>query len=174
MHPRFGNLVQAVEQAVNQRNWYAALALALALPDIMGWLETGQPGSRARYVDWFNQNLRDTYTSQIGPDRETVEFLNGDDCYALRCTFLHNGADDITEQRARRALERFCFNEPPATGGMHCNLKNNIVLQLQVDEFCHDVCGAARGWWDKTASQSEEILERVSRLMEIHRPFESF
>lgn len=63
-----------------------------------------------------------------------TSFLNGGDCYALRCAVLHEGSDDIVEQRAREALERFEFYEPAPGLRMHCN-QIGVRLQLQVDLF---------------------------------------
>ena len=42
------------------------------------------------------------------PDGAPHVFLHGEDCYALRCAVLHEGADDIVTQRARVALTPSC------------------------------------------------------------------
>ena len=61
-------------------------------------------------------------------------FLSGADCYALRCAFLHEGRDEITDQRAGEVLDAFAFVVPPAGSAIHSN-QNNQTLQLQVDIF---------------------------------------
>src|SRR5260221_10862247 len=113
------DLVTSVRNAIAQGNWYAALSLALALPDICGFLESPNDGSQRRYVAWCNQFLSPRYTHAIGPNRDQHVFLSGQDCYALRCAFLHEGSDDVTRQRARQALESFVFVEPPNAGMIH-------------------------------------------------------
>jgi hypothetical protein len=56
------HLVESVIQAVTDGNWYAALTVALTLPDICGKLESPQDSSTRRYVRWFNENLAPKYT----------------------------------------------------------------------------------------------------------------
>ncbi|WP_395659779.1 hypothetical protein [Nocardioides sp.] len=161
------HLIRAARQAVQQGNWYAALSLALTLPDICGKLENPSHRSRQRYVTWCDAYLVPKYTHLIGSDREPHVFLHGDDCYALRCAVLHEGADDILEQHARKALTAFRFVTPPRGGGqIHCNQINSI-LQLQVDVFCEDVCQGVDTWIELAQATNPEAMARVDRLMEI-------
>ena len=51
------HLTGSVEASISERNWYAALGLALALPDIAGWLEDPVAGSKERYVRWCGEYL---------------------------------------------------------------------------------------------------------------------
>lgn len=163
------HLTRAVQDAVGQRNWYAALTLALALPDIAGWLEDPSAGSMRRYVRWCGDYLAPKYTSLLGPGRKEHVFLGGEDCYALRCAFLHEGGDDVTQQRARKALEQFLFIAPPKDGGtIHCNQSNDL-LQLQVDIFCTDVCDGVREWQSGQGARPE-VSDRSSRLLRIAIP----
>jgi hypothetical protein len=59
-------LVQAVRQSVANRNWYAALATALALPDIAAKVDGRSGGSAARYISWFGTYLDASYTADMG------------------------------------------------------------------------------------------------------------
>ncbi len=139
------HFVHAMRASVAQGNWYAALALALTLPDICGRLENPATGSQARFVAWYDRFLLGRYQSRIGPDRRLHTFLSGQDCYALRCAFLHQGEFGIDDQRAQQALERFHFTAPRPGQVVHNNQVNN-TLQLQVDLFCLDVCEAIEEW----------------------------
>ena len=102
------NLTHALESAIEQKNWYAAVMLALTLPDICGKIEYPEDHSGARYKKWCEKYLEPKYTHQVGPAQmEKIHtFLSGSDCYALRCALLHEGSDDITEQGARESLCR--------------------------------------------------------------------
>lgn len=159
-------LVTSVRNAIAQRNWYAALSLALALPDICGFLESPNDGSQRRYVAWCDQFLLPRYTRAIGPNREQHVFLSGQDCYALRCAFLHEGSDDVTRQRARQALESFVFVEPPNGGVIHCN-QANARLQLQVDIFCNDVCAGVDQWVQTVLAAQPDIQARTNELLRV-------
>ena len=104
--------IEAVRRAVADRNWLAALALALTFPDLCGKVETPAARSGERYARWFDKWLASSFkVLGVGAPRE-IE-LTGDDCYALRCAFLHEGRDDITQQQARTQLDGFIFVHPP-------------------------------------------------------------
>lgn len=155
---------ESVRRSISDSNWHAALSLSLMLPDICGRLERPNEGSKARYVRWFDEWLSSTYTRTIGG--QLVTFLSGSDCYALRCALIHEGSDDIAEQKARDALSRFIFVAPNPSIYAHNNAVNG-ALQLQVDVFCEDVCSGVDRWSEKHALDSV-IFERMKALIEIH------
>lgn len=164
----FGSMqhfVTAIRAAIEERNWYAALSLALTIPDICGWLEDPGAPSQDRYVSWFSRFLGSKYTRPVGPDHEMHEFLSGQDCYALRCAFLHEGREEITNQHARQVLERFEFTVAPPGWIVHLN-RGGTGLQLQVDIFCRDFAEAGEEWL-RTVGSQPEILLRMSSLLRI-------
>ncbi|WP_406429152.1 hypothetical protein [Streptomyces sp. NBC_00147] len=154
-----------LERAIRDQNWHAALVMALTLPDICAKTIAPTDGSKKRYIDWYDANLKSKYTRPaIGGIDERV-FLSGSDCYALRCALLHEGTDDITTQRAQDALSRFQFC---VTGQfnfrLHCNQINDVLI-LMVDNFATDVLNAARTWW--AALGESERTDTNERLFTI-------
>ena len=161
-------LIAAVRRAVDTENWYAALFLTLALPDICSWMESPQKGTRERYEDWFNRYMLATYSSDIGADRRLHVFLSGADCYALRCCLLHEGGEDISHQRAREALKRFQFTAPDPRVMAHRNQVGDM-LQLQVDIFCEEMCAGVERWAkDKDVDSAPEVKARLATLLRIY------
>ncbi|WP_241331235.1 hypothetical protein [Burkholderia cenocepacia] len=157
----------AVRNAVAQENWYSALAIALTLPDLCAKLETPNEGSRVRYVRWYGEWVEAKYTFHAGLERTRHVFLTGLDCYALRCSYLHEGGGDIQNQRAREALERFHFISPPRHGRpIHCNQFGGI-LQLQVDKFAIDIADSVDAW-ALNVSGNADVQERITSLLVIH------
>ena len=190
------HLIDDVRAALKGEAWHAALALALALPDVCGYLETGDAkGSERRYVRWFKRNLEAefTYDSRYfypfplpGDDgRERVRdpfhiegfdshirevFLTGKDCYALRCAYLHLGDFDVTQQRVRDVLARFTFIAPLGGGIIHMNRYPGKMLQLQVDLFCESVCIAVESWLTSPAAAVPDVAARILALPQVQRP----
>ncbi len=74
-------IIKSIEKSVENKNWYSALVLALTLPDICGKFEDKGKSSSKRYSEWFDKYLGEEYDG----------YLSGNDCYALRCSFLHEG-----------------------------------------------------------------------------------
>jgi hypothetical protein len=147
---------QAIEKSLEEENWYAALSLALALPDICANVCSPNEGSQKRYVKWYNQFMLSKYTRGIGPDKKEHIFLTGADCYALRCALLHEGSHDIKEQRAQEVIEHFNFVVPPNGWTVHMNQSGN-ALQLQVDVFCQDICASVNQWLAENSFSNGEF-----------------
>lgn len=158
----------AVCGALLQENWYAALALALALPDICSSLETPDKAERRkvgrRYARWFKTWLEPMHTMCTGADMRPHVFLNGNDCYALRCSLLHQGTDDIMDQQARDVLERFQFIAPVRGVVYHRNQIGNH-LQLQVDIFCREIVNAVHSWEAAKAGNATIAKEKQGLLV---------
>jgi hypothetical protein len=87
------------------------------------------------------------------------------DAYALRCAYLHEGTDDILNQRAAQALSAFIFIEPREGLVVHCNQRNS-KLQLRVDIFCTDISHGVDSWL-QDVQNSAEIQKRMSALIAI-------
>lgn len=151
--------LEAIEQNIETKNWYSAVALALTIPDICGWLEDPQKRSKQRYMEWFDKYLLPKYKNDFfGPD---FAFLTGGDCYALRCAFLHEGADEISRQSAREVLSRITFS----TTGSH-RIRVDDILLLNVPSFCKEVCDAAKSWLTDMGTR-QEIQDRMKELISI-------
>lgn len=168
-------LIGSVERAVREQNWYAALAVALTLPDICGSLERPKSTGRERYGAFYTRYLREHYVyegplpSDIGdgPPAKRPEFLTGNDLYALRCSFLHLGSDDITAQYAREVLDRFEFR----VGGNHGNRISKCkgvpeTLTLDVSTFCGQIVDGAQRWLNEMQGKVE-VLARIAVTVRI-------
>jgi hypothetical protein len=160
--------IDATKMAVATGNWYAALSLALTMPDICGRLSNPTAGSQARFVAWFDKFLLKRYQAPVGANGNLHTFLCGSDCYALRCAFLHQGEFGIDDQRAQRALERFHFTAPRSGMFVHNNQVNN-TLQLQIDAFCSDVCDAVKEWL-AAVEDDTDVQGRMAKLANIGSP----
>lgn len=159
--------IHSIELALGAGDWYGALSTALIFPDICGRIEAPDRRSADRYIDWFNRYLLAKYTREIGPELKLHVFLSGEDCYSLRCSYLHEGGGNIAEQRARNALDSFHFISPSPGMIVHMN-QSNEVLQLQVDLFCNDICSAVKQWSSEVVAGNEEIESRMQNLLEVH------
>ena len=159
------HLLQAIDKALKAENHYAALAMSLALPDICGWVKDPSTTSKARYVAWFEKYLQKTYTRPASIYQPEHIFLKGSDCYALRCAYLHEGRDDIADQRAKKVLEAFQFVVPPKGWTVHCN-QINQSLQLQVDIFCCEIVDGVKQFLSDICSDPE-AMQRLGQMITI-------
>jgi hypothetical protein len=154
------HLLDAVRQSVQAKNFYGALSGALTLPDIAAKLDGRSGGSKARYISWYNDFVLMKYTVVI--DGRNHVFLSGNDCYALRCAFLHEGEFDITGQSARDILEKFNFVVPFSNFIYHKN-QFDRTLFLQVDLFCIDIIRSVEEWM-RVRGSDVAVAQEMSSL----------
>ncbi len=174
--------INSVKQSLENKNWYSALIVTLTLPDIAGKVDyPGEVSGRTRYRSWFNQYLLADFTIKVPaalqPEdwkemlMQEVEILSGDDCYALRCSFLHEGSDDINGQSAQDVLERFVFTEPNEKNNFnHRNLINGNTLSLNVKLFCEEILVGIENWIsniknDATKQQALNGMMKLSQFL---------
>jgi len=159
--------LNSIKNSLENKNWYSALALALSVPDICAKISyPAEKSSKKRYIAWYNSYMIDKYTSYIGANKEKHVFLCGEDCYALRCSFLHEGRDNIEKQKAQEALDKFHFTIPKHGFTIHNN-QINKVLQLQIDVFCNDICESVR-LWNKEEGVNKEYQNTLIYLYDVY------
>jgi hypothetical protein len=149
----------AVRQAVEDKNWFAALYLALTMPDVCGALENPTASNGVRYRSWFERYLAPVNTATIG-GREVI-FMTPADCWALRCSILHEGSDEVSKQKARDVLTRFFFT----TMGTH-RIRVEDTLTLNVARFCEEIADAVEKWSADVQSKAD-IQARISEMVQI-------
>ena len=152
--------VAAIRQSLQTENWHAALFLSLAMPDICAKLEEPASGNAGpRYRFWFDRYLASV--NKINIMGHEVIFMTAGDCWALRCSLLHEGSDDVGEQRARETVSQFRFT----TMGMH-RIKIEKVLVLNVATFCEEVCHAVEAW-SADVESVPEVQDRITGIVAI-------
>lgn len=156
--------IKSIEHSVKSKNWYGALFMALAMPDICRSLERpkiAQGEIGLWYRDWFDRYLSQNYSQS----RLEETNFHAQDCWLFRCSCLHSGID--AENRKR--MMKFCFTAPLEGDGI-CIHKNylNGTLQLQVDIFCQDMISAVNTWMREMAS-NKDIQSRIEMLIKINQ-----
>jgi hypothetical protein len=146
--------VDSIRKSVQDKNWYAAIFMALTMPDICSAIENpDEMRVGVRYREWFNRYLREKYQFR------NVEFT-AEDCYQFRCKCLHQGI------ARREGLEEFELSQPLNGWVIHMNIINGMI-QIQVSEFCEDVCQAVENWMMDTLN-NPDITLRMRELIKIN------
>ena len=168
--------IDSIKLSLRTSNWHAALLSSLCLPDICGFLNSGERESKKRYVAWFNKYLGEEHA----PSPEFT-FLSGSDCYALRCALLHQGQENIDDQRSRDILDEIVFVRPGSSieGNLkpgHCfRLENCLVgdrrfrsaLILHVDVFCRHLSAGAEKWLSEVKG-CRPVENRMASMLHIY------
>lgn len=176
--------ITAIRKSIADRNYFGALFIALAMPDICGALERPDQSVGERYRSWFRRYLNKKYdpvtqmefVSATIPQAATtlptemrialdvaidpeLKFT-ADDCYQCRCKCLHEGILRRTGQ------ERFIFlSGLPAGTILHRNLKDGQLV-LQVELFTEDICLGVEAW-ERDMRANLEVAARCEELLSI-------
>ena len=159
--------MEAARQAAASDNWFAALAIALTLPDICGAVDDpGTNNSKARYVTWWDRYMADHYRCTPDEDEEWYEpftYLPGSEAYALRCAYLHSGTDDV--DRNGSVMKRIGFLGPPSSAHLGFD-EQNRKLNVGLEQFVEWVCVGVETWLAQ--HQGDPIIEaRLDGLVAI-------
>lgn len=151
---RFTN---AVEKALRDQNWYAALYISFSLPDICSRLESENNRTNGeKYAKWFEKYMP-WYSGEYAN-------MSGDDCYVLRCSMLHEGVSDVAHQKWKGVLDRFHFSM------LHMHLiQVNNVMHLNVHEFCGHMAHGVKVWFDDFKSNHQDKLHKLDGLLVVHQ-----
>lgn len=151
--------IDAIRKAVEAENWHAAIFLALTMPDICSGFEQPEAHSKARYIAWFDKYLKQNYF--LGFSRTPSQLFTARDCYALRCALLHQGIDDVSDQKSRETVNRVKFT----TRRAHV-VKIADFLMLDVSMFCAEVCTAVEAWSADVRAKAD-VQARISLAAEV-------
>ena len=156
------DFLAAARSAVAESNWYAAIALALTLPDICASID--RPGSgitQGRYVEWWEERAAGRFWIKPDDDEDWTprSLVPGKDAFLLRCAFLHNGTG--TTGKTDPVKERFRFMA--ASGGSYGQSRDEREVSLNVEYFVEAVCRAVEQW----IVDRQDDAEAQARLTEI-------
>jgi hypothetical protein len=156
-------LIDSITKSIETENWYAAMFVALSLPDICGSIDTPLKKPKVRYVAWFNKYM-DKY-NDILPTR-----LNGEEYYFLRCAFFHQFSDKIDFTKTRSRLGKFdlhvCDLPNTKINFISTVKKDSSTLMIDVIDFCTSICEATKVWIQDNGN-SKYMSDRINNLLEI-------
>ncbi|MEX6722989.1 hypothetical protein [Parapedomonas caeni] len=138
---------------------YAAIMLALAVPDICANLSIGPEASTSnqgkRYKQWYRDHVVPVYS-----------LLTDDDAWSLRCGVVHQGAFGNRQKQFDRAI--FCsgssvlnivLNDSEIAG-----IKYDRVLIADAGTFCEAMIKAASDWFSR-ARETPVVAANLPRLV---------
>lgn len=89
-------IIDEIEKALSHDLYFAALNLALTLPDICGKAEYPDLRTGERYKKWYDENVGVTEKPpKCTEDEPEMPYLSGEVVYSLRCSLLHEGNPNL-------------------------------------------------------------------------------
>ena len=125
-------MLEQIRKAICIDLHFVALSSALMIPDIAGASDSKDSiATGEKYRTWYDK--------WIG---SSCSFMNGEICYQMRCSLLHQGSLNLNKVKFKRVL----FVHPAIKGlHMHCNILND-ALNLDIGRFCLDLIRGCENW----------------------------
>lgn len=166
------DFIQEIRDNLTRKNYLSALALSLTLPDICGKIaypdmkhKDGRPDIGGRYAKWYDENI---YAYENPPNEKQMDPLDGKAVYKLRCMFLHEGLNDITEFLKKETSEnfseyKFIFTDSITRVSHHWPQgqedQKTIDIQINIVDFCQKICWTAEFFYKKHSE--EHIFKNI-------------
>ncbi|MDA8481074.1 hypothetical protein NNO04_20595 [Citrobacter sp. Awk 4] len=170
--------IDSVEKCLGEKNYYAALFIALSIPDICGKLETPRISNGPRAKRWFTENLKDKYFPDFCYDHlmatnpDAANAMHVEQLELLKQQPFNNKFDEKTFWKLRCA---FLHEASDWAGGIKIHLTHGVshmimyngALQLSADRLCRDIANAATDWLERV-KDDPIILERINNVAAIN------
>ena len=162
------NKIFDIKIALKNGAYQSALALSLTLPDICSqvWKQKNKTDNKD-YIDWCNTYLNyNEINVGFGTENATI---HGEETYALRCAFLHNGNEDIKSQKAANntTITKLHIVKPNELDGYGFLYKVNnstgdVDVTFDVEQICILLCDAAEKFYNQHNKPSDFINQLCS------------
>ncbi len=157
-------IINDIDISIENGAYFAALALALTLPDICGKAEYPNSGSKHRYTSWYDKYVTDTGKSSNAYG-EDMPYFSSEVAYQLRCNFLHQGTPNLDKSKVdeeRCQIDKFILviddEEPSAWAskvtyekGLNSKIKERELF-VDVRAVCYSIKTAAKSYYDANKS----------------------
>ncbi|MDE5599168.1 MAG: hypothetical protein K2J04_15240 [Lachnospiraceae bacterium] len=150
-------LVQDIRKALENELYFVALSSALTLPDICG--KTAYPderSSRKRYISWYDEEIGKYEKNP--DDKDNMPYLSGEVVYSLRCSLLHEGNPNMSNDGLRTDLPIDHFSlviekaKPfdiysDSSSIMNFGSEHIREYQMNVRRICMILCNVAESYY---------------------------
>lgn len=142
--------IKSIEKAMSNKNYIAAITMAIIIPDICGQIEF----NNKHYKKWFEAYMPATYNDHI----------TGSDAFAMRCAFLHSFSGRLTAQNAHDKLDQyeFRYNGSHLISVRNHNSDDISRCVVSARHMSEDLINSYKSWKENIVVQSEELLAKFS------------
>lgn len=152
--PPIESLLAEISNAIKANLPYAALMIALSVPDVCVTLQQDKPRADPdSYAEWVRKYLLD------GKESPTGRML-----YKLRCGVLHN-AKGTHQDMKHFGFDRVIFTPPDSVYQVDGIVLNGAAT-FSAERFCERMIAAARKWYEENKSDPR-VIENEDGLFRV-------
>ena len=144
-------IISDCEQALDHNLYFAALSLALTLPDICAKAKyPNEKSNKKRYVDWYEEYIgQHQKHPQLFEESDDFPYASGQIIYSLRCSLLHQGTPNIDGNKCNVThFSLICESKkPPYAWEMSGTSPGRRELQLPIRTICETILTAVKKYY---------------------------
>ena len=106
--PLINQLIAEINEALSHNLYFAALSLALTLPDICGKAEYPDKGSTSRYKLWYDEYIGQYEKSPSIDGVPDMPYLSGEIVYNFRSSLFHQGNPNLDNDEYKKRNKKEC------------------------------------------------------------------
>ena len=162
--------VKDIQNALKNRSFFSALALALTLPDICGMAEFPGMSVGERYVSFYDKYIKSSAPTWGNP------YISGEVVYNLRNTYLHQGSPNINSEKIKEEInqvDKFILLLPGEKSYIwefsqslsHPAFPNSTVKLIGVDVayLCNIICVGSLSYYKENKAKFEFNFDVISQ-----------
>lgn len=159
-------LINEINEALSHNLYFAALSLALTLPDICGKAEYPEKGSTVRYKLWYDEHIGQYEKSPTIDGVHEMPYLSGEIVYNFRSSLFHQGNPNLDKNEYKKRNKRDCpiehfkivvetdkpYNIYGGEAGSLTIDHNGVEhreYRVSVRRLCMILCSSAKSYYDK-------------------------
>ena len=174
--------VNDIRCSLENKCYFSALALALALPDICGMAEFPDKSVSGRYIEWYDKYLG--ADMEYGKDCSggSSPWLSGEVVYNLRNTYLHQGNPGIASDRVKEAanqLDKFTLMLGDGTilQTMSLNIEAGTqktgklayrMIIVDITYLCNCICDCALRYYENNQEKFQFDFNAITQEEFVH------
>lgn len=101
-------LIKEINEALSHNLYFAAVSLALTLPDICGKAEYPEKGSTSRYKLWYDEHIGQYEKSPPVDGVLDMPYLSGEIVYNFRSSLFHQGNPNLDNDEYKKRNKKEC------------------------------------------------------------------
>lgn len=182
-------LIEECEKALEYNLYFAALNIALTLPDICGKAAfPNEKSNKIRYINWYDEYIGNTLKLPSSQDQTyNFPYASGKIVYNLRCSILHQGNPNISLDKCKITDFSLIYEtqkEPIHiySWGSGTLAVNKSELSLNIRTLCWAICETVKWYYDQCPEQFnffhyrlidwDQKIEKECQLCEQNKRFE--
>lgn len=172
-------LIKEVEKSLDNECYFAALTLALTLPDACGKAEYRTKCNKKRYMDWCKKYI-DICTPSTSPYAADMLYLSNEILYQLRCDMLHQSTPGVEKkeikEEERCQVDEFVLSyhakdifSENGLSMVSYGANMQVVYKkykIGIEYLCYKLCKSAQEYYENNKDKFDFINYHLEDLKE--------